>query len=97
MTTYVHVSGTGTVYHQKDGWCSYKAERHLTDGTGGLERLCAECAMAMLQKELQQALAFAESVQQREILFAHVATDLHAHIERLRTILIQSHPHLEDD
>lgn len=42
------------MYHQAGRACTYTAGREVKDGTAGLARLCAECALAMVKHEYRQ-------------------------------------------
>ncbi len=54
MSEFCHVPPKPTVYHQAGRACTYTEGRQVQDGTAGLARLCAECALAMVKHEHRQ-------------------------------------------
>ena len=51
MSEFCHVPPKPTVYHQAGRVCTYTEGREVEDGTAGLARLCAECALAMVKHD----------------------------------------------
>ena len=87
MSAFCHVPPKPTVYHQAGRACTYTAGRRVKDGTAGLARLCAECALAMVKDEHRQLGQTLASTSDVALLTGTMAYTLTQEVDRIREVI----------